>query len=184
MNRIDRQPDDAAAGARETIPAEPGKTVDATVFREAMTRLGAAVHVVTTAGPGGKCGFTATAVTSVSDQPATLLVCLNRNSQITPVLQQNRILCVNTLGAHEEAIADVFAGRTGIFMENRFEHGEWTTMKSGCPTLSSAVIAFDCRIVEIKEVASHDVYFCAVDAIRQGPAGPVLVYHERAYKRV
>ena len=149
-----------------------------------MARLGAAVHVVSTAGPGGRTGFTATAIISVSDQPATLLVCLNRQSQVTPVLQQNGVLCVNTLGAGEAAIADIFAGRTGIFMEERFKHGQWTTLKTGSPVLASAVIAFDCRIFEVKAIASHNVYFCAVEAIRQGPAGPVLVYHERAYKRV
>ena len=180
MSWIDQRPD----GAIETAGTEQQKTVEATLFREAMARLGAAVHVVTTAGPGGRTGFTATAIISVSDQPATLLVCLNRQSQVTPVLQQNRVLCVNTLGAGEAEIADIFAGRTGIFMEERFKHGRWTTLQTGSPVLASAVIAFDCRIFEVKAIASHDVYFCAVEAIRQGPVGPVLVYHERAYKRV
>ncbi len=180
MSWIDQRSD----GAIETAGAGPLKTVEAALFREAMARLGAAVHVVTTAGPGGKTGFTATAIISVSDQPATLLVCLNRQSQVMPVLQQNNVLCVNTLGAGEAEIADIFAGRTGIFMEERFKHGQWTTLKTGSPVLASAVIAFDCRIFEVKAIASHDVYFCAVEAIRQGPAGPVLVYHERAYKRV
>ncbi len=75
-----------------------------------MSRLGAAVHVVTTAGPAGKSGFTATAVCSVSDQPATLLVCLNRGSSSAPILAQNGVFCVNTLGASEEKLADMFAG--------------------------------------------------------------------------
>jgi len=180
MSWIDQRPD----GATETAGTGPLETVEAALFREAMARLGAAVHVVSTAGPGGRTGFTATAIISVSDQPATLLVCLNRQSQVTPVLQQNGVLCVNTLGAGEAAIADIFAGRTGIFMEERFKHGQWTTLKTGSPVLASAVIAFDCRIFEVKAIASHNVYFCAVEAIRQGPAGPVLVYHERAYKRV
>jgi flavin reductase (DIM6/NTAB) family NADH-FMN oxidoreductase RutF len=38
--------------------------------------------------------------------------------------------------------------------------------------------------VEIKAVASHNVIFGAVVDIRLGPAGPALVYHERAYKLV
>ena len=67
-----------------------------------MSRLGAAVHVVTTAGLAGKTGFTATAVSSVTDQPAMLLVCVNRRSASAPVLMQNGVFCVNTLGAAEE----------------------------------------------------------------------------------
>jgi flavin reductase len=184
MSWIDQRPDDAMAGAFEATGPESVKTVEPQAFREAMSRLGAAVHLITTNGPGGKAGFTATAVSSVSDQPATVLVCLSRRSQITPLLESNKILCVNTLYAGAENIADVFAGRTGVYMEERFRHGEWTTLKTGAPVLVNAVVAFDCRILEVKAVASHNVYFCAVEAVRQGAPGPALVYHEREYKRV
>jgi flavin reductase (DIM6/NTAB) family NADH-FMN oxidoreductase RutF len=184
MNWIDQRPDDAMSGAFEAIAPEPVKTVDPEPFREAMSRLGAAVHVVTTAGPGGRTGFTATAVCSVSDTPALLLVCLNRRSQSAPLVQRNGVLCVNTLGASEETIADIFAGRTGAKLEDRFKSGEWMTLVTGAPVLTSAVVACDCRIIEIKAVASHNVMFCAVEAVRMGPTGPVLVYHDRAYKQV
>jgi flavin reductase len=180
----DQRPDDAMAGAFEAIGPEPVLTVAPTLFREAMSRLGAAVHVVTTAGPGGKTGFTATAVCSVSDAPPTILVCLNRRSRGGPVLRENGVFCVNTLGAEGETIADMFAGRTGVANAERFEAGRWTTLKTGAPVMTDAVIAFDCRVVEIKAVASHNVIFGAVEDIRLGPAGPALVYHERAYKRV
>jgi len=183
MSWIDQRPDDAMAGAFEAIGPEPLKSVDALAFREAMSRLGAAVHVVTSDGPAGRTGFTATAVASVSDQPATLLVCLNRRSISAPALSRNGVFCVNTLRADEEAIADLFAGRTGN-RENRFAAGEWTTLATGAPVLASAVVAFDCRVSEVKTVGSHYVIFGAVEAVRLGTAGPALVYHERAYKRV
>jgi flavin reductase len=180
----DQRPDDAMAGAFEAIGPEPVVTVAAPIFRDAMSRLGAAVHVVTTAGPGGKTGFTATAVCSVSDAPPTLLVCLNRRSPGGPVLRENKVFCVNTLGADCEVIADVFAGRTGAVAAERFAAGQWTTMRTGAPVLASAVVAFDCRVIEIRAVASHNVIFGAVEDIRLGPAGPALVYHDRAYKHV
>src|ERR1700754_4437328 len=102
MSWIDQRPDDAMAGAFEAIGPEAVKCVEGTQFREAMSRLGAAVHVITTDGVAGMTGFTATAVSSVSDQPPTLLVCLNRRSQITSVLRENGVFCVNTLGAEAE----------------------------------------------------------------------------------
>ena len=114
MSWIDQRPDDAMDGAFTAVAPEPIVSVEPSAFREAMARLGAAVHVVTSAGPGGKTGFTATAVCSVSDQPATLLVCLNRRSKSAPLLSQNGVFCVNTLGASEEKLADVFAGRSGV----------------------------------------------------------------------
>src|SRR5271166_5735467 len=150
MSWIDQRPDDAMDGAFTAVAPESISSIDAPAFREAMARLGAAVHVVTTAGPGGKTGFTATAVCSVSDQPAMLLVCLNRRSNSAPVLSQNGVFCVNTLGAAEEKLADLFAGRSGVHLHERFTQGEWLTLKTGSPVLASAVVSFDCRTIETK----------------------------------
>lgn len=162
----------------------PDTSLDPQVFREAMSRLGAAVHIVTTGGKAGKTGFTATAVTSVSDSPPTLLMCLNRRSQINPVMLENGVFCINTLAADEQEIADVFAGRTGVYMADRFGTGDWTTLDTGSPVLTSAIVAFDCRILEAKPVASHDIYFGEIVAVRLGLADKALVYHARVYKQV
>ena len=184
MSWIDQRPDDAMMGSFEAIGPEPIATVAPAQFREAMSRLGAAVHVVTTAGPAGKAAFTATAVASVSDQPATLIVCLNRRSQVTPILSENRVLCVNTLRAGGDPLADLFAGRTGVAMADRFAGIDWLFLDTGSPVLPSAVIAFDCRVIELKAVATHNVIIACVTALRLGEPGPALVYHERAYKQV
>jgi flavin reductase len=183
MSWLDQRPDDAMDGAFAVVGPEPVRTVDAGAFREAMSCLGAAVHVITTSGPGGKAGATATAVTSVSDAPPTLLMCLNRRSQTCPAVVENGVFCVNTLGASDAAIADMFAGRTGVSGSDRFGTGEWMVMATGSPVLVSAVIAFDCRIIEVRSVGSHNVFFGAVQEVRLGPNGPALVYHERAYKQ-
>lgn len=184
MSWIEQRPDDAMDGAFTAVAPGPIVTVEPLVFREAMARLGAAVHVVTTDGAGGKSGFTATAVCSVSDTPAMLLVCLNRRSNSAPVLAQNGVFCINTLPASEEKLADLFAGRSGVHLHERFTQGEWITLKTGSPVLSSAVVAFDCRTIETKVMASHNVVFGAVEAVRLGPASAALVYHDRAYKPV
>lgn len=180
MSWIDQQPD--MAGAFEAVAA--AKFVEPVLFREAMSRLGAAVHVITTAGPAGKTGFTATAVVSVSDAPPTLLVCLNRGATSMPILRGNGVFCVNTLRAGDEIVADTFAGRTKVARDERFNIGQWQALATGSPALMSAVIALDCRVVEVKSVASHDIYFGVVEAIHSGPAGSALVYHDRAYKQV
>jgi flavin reductase (DIM6/NTAB) family NADH-FMN oxidoreductase RutF len=184
MSWFDQRPDDAMMGSFEAVGAEHIATVEPAQFREAMSQLGAAVHVVTTAGAAGTAGFTATAVCSVSDKPATLLVCVNRRSQATPILEVNRVLCVNTLRAGTDAIADVFAGRTRVTMAERFNSGTWGELSTGSPVLADAVVACDCRVIEIKSVATHNVVFAGVVALRLGRPGAALVYHERAYKQV
>jgi flavin reductase (DIM6/NTAB) family NADH-FMN oxidoreductase RutF len=100
------------------------------------------------------------------------------------MVQENGVFCVNTLGHEGAQIADIFAGRTGVLGTDRFNVGDWTVLSTGSPVLASAVIAFDCRIVEVRAVASHNVFFGAVETVRLGQPGPALVYHERAYKRV
>src|ERR1700683_5792817 len=174
MSWIDQRPDDAMDGAFTAVALDPVVRIQSPAFREAMARRGAAVHVVTTAGPAGRTGFTATAVCSVTDQPAMLLVCLNRRSNSAPLMAQNGVFCVNTLGAGAEKLADLFAGKSGVHLHERFAQGEWMTLKTGSPLLVSAVVAFDCRTIEIKAMASHNVVFGAVEAVRLRPRGPVL----------
>ena len=79
----------------------------------------------------------------------------------------------------------MFAGRTGARWRDRFRDrdlGRRSRPARRC--LPTAVVAFDCRVIEIKAVASHNVIFGAVEAVQDRAAGPALVYHERAYKRV
>jgi flavin reductase len=184
MTWIDQPLDGITAGAFEAVAPESVPTVDGKMFREGMSSFAAAVSVVTTDGPAGKAGFTATAVCSVSDAPPTLLVCLNRKSGSGPILQTNQVFCVNTLSGADEPVADVFAGRTGAVKDARFVTGTWSALMTGAPVLDTALAAFDCRVVEIRTVGSHNVIFGVVVDVRLNAANQALVYHNRAYKRV
>lgn len=156
--------------------------VDGRAFREAMSRVGAAVHVVTTGGPAGRGGATMTAVTSVSDSPPTVLVCINRTGRLNQILRANGVFCVNTLVTGDEELAGVFAGVGGLDHEERFSVGTWTTEKTGAPVLAGARMALDCRVSEISEVGSHTVVFGVVEAVRLGEAHPALLYIDRSYR--
>ncbi len=158
--------------------------VDQGVYRDAMARLGAAVSVVTTTGIGGPRGFTASAVCSVTDDPPTLLLCLNRGSDSHDPVKANGIVCVNTLAASQEALSPLFAGFTGVPQGERFESGQWTTLATGAPVLQGAVVSFDCTVASVTEVGTHTVFFCAVQAIQSGPSHEGLIYFGRAYHRI
>ena len=164
----------------------PGVTalVDKQIFREAMARLGAAVNIITTDGPGGRRGFTASAVCSVTDDPPTLLVCLNRNSDSNQALKDNLVICVNTLTSGQQHLSPIFAGMTEHDYDARFASADWTTLATGAPVLAEAGVSFDCRIAQITEVGTHSVFFCEVEAIRQGPRHEGLIYYGRGYHPV
>lgn len=153
-------------------------------YHDAMARLGAAVNVITTAGPAGRAGFTASAVCSVTDSPPTLLVCANRTNDSYPALKANGVLCVNTLTASQQALSPVFAGLTDHTMEGRFDSGIWYTLMTGAPMLEGAAVAFDCRIDQSVEVGTHDVFFCIVEGVQIGSVHEGLIYYGRGYHRV
>jgi flavin reductase len=151
-------------------------------FREAMSRLGAAVHVITSAGPAGECGVTASAVCSVTEDPPTVLVCLNRASETNRVLKANGVFCVNTLTAAQETLSDCFAGFTGETMVQRFGRAKWDRLVTGAPILRGALVSLDCTIASVTEVGTHSVMFGEIVAARFGEEQPALMYFKRRYK--
>ncbi|GGK48353.1 flavin reductase [Salinarimonas ramus] len=163
----------------------PENTVlDAGTFREAMSRVPGAVHVVTTTGPHGRAGFTATAVTAVSDHPPTILVCANAGSESAQALVENAIFCVNTLSWDDEPLAGLFAGRTELRGDDRFRQGRWTTLETGAPVLETALVSFDCRLLSAEIVGTHHVVIGEVRDVRVGRHARALVYRERAFHGV
>ncbi|MDO1582737.1 flavin reductase [Rhizobium oryzicola] len=152
-------------------------------FRQGMSQLAAAVHVVTTDGSAGIAGFTASAVCSVSDSPPTLLVCLNRSSSVATVFEQNRVLCVNTLTHQHEALSRAFGGTTS--QTERFAAGKWVTAATGAPRLVDALVSFDCEVVNIVEAGSHWVLLSRIVDIAHGNADQAaLVYFRRRYAAI
>lgn len=163
-------------------PPTPPLPVSAADFRAGMALLGAAVNIVTTDGPGGRAGFTASAVCSVTDAPPTLLVCLNRSASVYDVFTANDALCVNTLAPRHEPLSRLFGGKS--LTEERFASGVWQVLSSGAPVLGDASVAFDCRIVRRMPVGTHDILLCEVVAVQRHPEVGGLVYFDRAYHRL
>ena len=79
-------------------------------YRDAMARFAGAVHVIATDGPAGKRGATVIATCSVSDNPPTILVCLNRENPANDVFRDNGVFTLNTLTAGQEELANHFSG--------------------------------------------------------------------------
>ena len=149
-------------------------------YRNAMARLGAAVNIVTTDGAAGRAGFAATAVCSVSDNPPTLLICLNRNSSAYRVVKANGVVCVNTLAAHHEVLSTLFGGKTPA--EERFAAGNWGVLETGAPVLEDALVSFDCRIREAHDGGTHDILICDVVDMRINEGEEALMYFNRRYR--
>jgi flavin reductase (DIM6/NTAB) family NADH-FMN oxidoreductase RutF len=157
--------------------------VDPIQFRGAMARLPSGVCVITTSGPAGRGGFTASAVCSVTDSPPTLLVCMNRKSTQRSTFLENRTLCVNVLAAEHDEISAAFGRPSKETFDERFAEKCWTEGLHGLPSLEGAVARLFTRIVSTVEVGTHYVMFCEVDDIVSSDDAQGLIYFNREYCR-
>ena len=164
------------------VAAPPGFGPDPAHFREAMSRVGASVHIVTTAGPAGLAGITATTATSISLEPATMLFCIKKTSPSAVRIIENAVFCINALRPAHRALAEIFAGRAGKHLDERFAGAKWSKLATGSPVLHEAAASFDCRLVEAKAIGSHFVIIGLVEAVAYGAAGETLAYVHRGYK--
>lgn len=154
---------------------------DRQAFLDAMSRAATGVTVVASDGEFGRRGQTVSAMCSVSADPPSLLVCLNRKSLLVPAIEGNRVFSVNVLRADQKRIADSFAGRpSGHDKPYDFARVSWETAVTGAPLLSSAVARFDCRLLEAHTIGTHTIFVGEVVASSTARGKP-LVYASRGY---
>jgi cob(II)yrinic acid a,c-diamide reductase len=149
-------------------------------FRAAMRNFPAAVHVAATDGASGRRGLTVSAACSVSDKPATILVCLNTTHPANALFRDNGCFALNTLSEAHVALARAFAN-SQLSQAERFATGSWQTMVTGAPALVGAAAVFDCDIVDIVDAATHQVVFGRVRAITASAEQPPLLYANRQF---
>ena len=157
------------------------KGATATEFREAMSRVASSVSIVSTDGPHGIAGFTCSAVCSVTDEPPTIMVCVNRKSAANPVIKANGVLCVSSLGADQVELSQLFAGVGRVPMSERFIGPNWGVLATGAPYCTTSRVALDCRVADVREVGTHSVIFAEVLSTAHAGDGEPLIYHSRNY---
>jgi cob(II)yrinic acid a,c-diamide reductase len=153
-------------------------------YRDAMARYAGHVQIATTAHAGARRGVTVTAACSVSDNPGTVLVCLNHSNPNNALFLESGVFALNTLMASQEPLAVAFSGQDHLEVEARFALAEWDTISTGAPALIGAAAVFDCRLIEAKPVATHTVLIGEVVGLRVGAPGPALLYLDRSYRSI
>jgi flavin reductase len=149
-------------------------------FLAGMSQAAATVSVVTTDGPAGRAGITVSAMSSVSADEPTLLVCIHHKSRAAAAILENGVFCVNVLRADQSLISDHFAGRDPA-VADRFACAEWTRQVTGAPRLVDPLVGFDCRLTTHHRVGTHHVFFGAVEDVFIAEGGAPLIYLRRAY---
>jgi flavin reductase (DIM6/NTAB) family NADH-FMN oxidoreductase RutF len=157
------------------------REVSAGDFRSAMRHLAGGVSVITVGRGKEITGMTVTSVSSLSVDPPTLIVSINRQSSSWPLLKRHGFFGVNILNANQLDIAERFTGKDGLKGADRFAGAEWVTRASGVPLLVGALVAVDCEVEEIVERHSHAIVIGRVLDIQQSSRTAALAYWQGQY---
>src|SRR5579859_7968202 len=156
--------------------------VESSVLRATMRQWATGVTVVTTALGDARGGMTVSSFTSVSLEPPTVLVCLNKNSYCHDLVKQSGVYAVSMLAEGQDALSNRFAGLDAAFNEDRFVGLDITTAETGCPLLPGAIAHLDCRVYSTHETLTHTIFIAEVVFAEVDEQKQPLVYVNRAYR--
>jgi flavin reductase (DIM6/NTAB) family NADH-FMN oxidoreductase RutF len=152
------------------MPAPPQR------FRDVMGRFPTGVAVVACAGPDGPAGLTTSAVTSVSLDPALLLVCLDNASRTLPELQAAGRFSVSVLREGQDDLALRLASKADMAEKwLGVDHHD----EDGVPVLSGALAWIACDVHDVVPAGDHAIVIGAVSACGLDAGGGRPLVHHR-----
>ena len=147
---------------------------DSTAFKGAMRHYPTGVTVVTSLRDSEPRGITINAFASVSAEPPTVLVCVNREARSYLYISESLIFCVNLLGAEQIELAERFSGKT---RERQFEDIGYDVAATGAPVLREAIGYFDCEVTHEHHAGSHSIFIGRVVACNARSGAPLGYYN-------
>ncbi|WP_160107967.1 flavin reductase family protein [Pseudomonas izuensis] len=151
-------------------------------FKSAMGRFASSITLITTVDDGQPHGLAATAFSSVSMDPASALICVNRSASASPIIKRSGLFCVNMLQSQHEPICKIFSQPD--LRERRFVDGDWRTGVHGIRYLADAQAAIFCEVVQEIEHGTHTVIIGNVIYVITQPLEDPLLYMGGRYREL
>ena len=156
-------------------------STNAVDFRAALRRLAKAVVIVTTRYDGERFAMSATAVSEVSMDPPSILVCVNQTASLHAPLRLKAPFCINILEVSQEAVARRCGG--AIKGAARFADAEWRDDDECLPFLVGAQASIACINDTAMQYGTHCIFIGQVTGVRIGGEVNPLVYCDGRYGR-
>jgi flavin reductase (DIM6/NTAB) family NADH-FMN oxidoreductase RutF len=151
-------------------------------FKRALRQVTSPVAVVTSSHDGAIGGLTATTFCSVSSDPPTFLVCLNRGSAVAVLIDASGQFAVSLLADEQHAVARHFTANESR-SATQFAKNDWSSLLSAAPVLVGAVVCLDCEVESRFDAGSHSLYLGRVRAISTAERD-VLLYRDGLFRRL
>lgn len=189
MTEVDRFTAVTAATVRTTVAAAPagaaGQTADRTALRGVLGQFATGIAVVAASVEGVPCGMTVNSFTSVSLDPALVLVCINRTAAVHQAILAEGNFTISVLAADQERQAKYFADRDRPRGHAEFAPVDWYPGPyTGAPVLSGALASLECGLHEVHRGGDHSIFLGEVLSITRGLADEALVFFRGKFRRL
>ncbi len=158
--------------------------VDPQAMRNTLRFWASGVSIVTAQVDERRGGVTVSAFSSLSIDPAQIVVCVSKEASAAPVLLEARAFAVNILNDQQAHLSDLFGGRVKLEEgEDRFNRLAIKTGVTGAPILTDTIGYLDCTIAAVHDGITHWIIVGAVQAteIHETTPSP-LIYFNRGYR--
>ena len=128
-------------------------------FRLAMRSYIYSVSVLSNKSEDGVCNaITVSSVTSISMEPPSLLVCINKDSKIHDELSAGSEFCINLLTKEQQDISNVCSSES--MHDKRFDDPNWDV--SHTPYLKNAQANIFCKVDNLIPYHTHTIVLAHV----------------------
>jgi flavin reductase (DIM6/NTAB) family NADH-FMN oxidoreductase RutF len=147
--------------------------IDRNELRRVMGHFATGVTIITTVSKeGAPAGLTANAFTSVSLDPALLLVSVDRKAESWPHFEQSKVFTVNILSDDQETLSRKFAVSGG----DKFQGVAYHMGANGVPILEGVLAYLECKLWATYDGGDHTLFLGLIDQAEAREAKPLLFY--------
>lgn len=155
-------------------------SIDSDLFRSVLSRFASGITIVTTRDADGRDhGMTVSAFSSLSLEPALVLVAIGNDATMSPVMSTAETFAVNVLRDDQEELSRRFSGK----LDDRFSGVGRTHGMHGDALLEDALATLECRVVARHPAGDHVIVVGEVESGAAYDGGPLL-YFRGGYARL
>jgi flavin reductase (DIM6/NTAB) family NADH-FMN oxidoreductase RutF len=136
---------------------------------EELKEITNGIYVLTVRHGEIRHGMSSSWVTQVSGEPPLVMASVDRRHRSHSLVQAALRFGLNVVGRRSRSLEDFFYSRAAKAENNL---GDLATIDapSGVPLLASALVAFDCVVIDEHEAGDHTLFIAQVEWARRGGA--------------
>lgn len=153
-------------------------------FKKALSLYGSGVTIVTYEKDNVASGITVSAFSSVSLDPALVMVCLNQSSNALEAIQETKAFSIHLLNSEQKDISAIFAKNDSSridFLKNTTDKG-----LTGAKHIIGSLCILDCELYAIHQAGDHSLVIGEVkhSHLNENTEILPLLYYNRNYRTI